>query len=366
MTFMLKKKKYKFQVDIRIEELTAVPFVNAILFAKIRLLDGGSFSETSSREEVCNHCVKWDSKFVFTCKMSANANTGELDPCICRISIRKEVKGGRSFQKLGFADLNLVEFAGAGLCSRRYLLEGYDAKHRQDNSILQLSLSMTLLSGDPCFKAPTLLPCPAPSEQQPSELHVAAPKVDDHSGSSIASSSSGFGSLPRKQRPTMGSTSAEGGNGGVGCPEPGEPRREEDFEQCHSRNSSYHSQHSRGSGYGSLQSHSRQGSSESGHVRNLSSGSSYSDTFPGSLKPPDRKRPISKVQNLLYKQITEEHRMDSTRVNADQLIEDLIRDTNLEAEPTEGQGLQLFIGKDGVPALKTGTSSSLKTTTSCD
>lgn len=49
MTFMLKKKKYKFQVDIRIEELTAVPFVNAILFAKIRLLDGGNFSETSSR-----------------------------------------------------------------------------------------------------------------------------------------------------------------------------------------------------------------------------------------------------------------------------------------------------------------------------
>lgn len=356
MTFMLKKKKYKFQVDIRIEELTSVPFVNAILFAKIRLLDGGNFSETSSREEVCNHCVKWDSKFVFTCKMSANANTGELDPCVCRISVRKEVKGGRSFQKLGFADLNLVEFAGAGLCSRRYLLEGYDAKHRQDNSILRLSLSMTLLSGDPCFKAPTLLPGPAPSDQQPSELHVVAAKVDDHSGSSIASSSSGFGSLPRKQRPAA--TAAEGGNGGVGCPEPGDARREEDFEQCHSRSSSYHSQHSRGSGYGSLQSHSRQGSSESGHVRNLSSGSSYSDTFPGSLKPPDRKRPISK------KQITEEHRMDSTRVNADQLIEDLIRDTNLEAEPAEGQGLQLFIGKDGVPALK--TSGSLKATASCD
>lgn len=58
--------------------------------------------------------------------------------------------------------------------------------------------------------------------------------------------------------------------------------------------------------------------------------------------------------------------MDSTRVNADQLIEDLIRDTNLEAEPAEGQGLQLFIGKDGVPALKTSTSGSLKATASCD
>lgn len=61
---------------------------------------------------------------------------------------------------------------------------------------------------------------------------------------------------------------AEGPNG-CGGPEPGEaPRREEgDFEQCHSRNSSYNSQASRGSGYGSLQSHSRQGSSESGHLR---------------------------------------------------------------------------------------------------
>ncbi|KAH7976790.1 hypothetical protein HPB52_019641 [Rhipicephalus sanguineus] len=122
--------------------------------------------------------------------------------------LSREVKGGRSFQKLGFADLTWWSLLVRGLCSRRYLLEGYDAKHRQDNSILQLSLSMTSISGDPCFKAPTLLPCPAPSEQQPNELHVAAPKVDDHSGSSIASSSSGFGSLPRKQRPTIGNTSA--------------------------------------------------------------------------------------------------------------------------------------------------------------
>lgn len=45
---MMKKKKYKFTVEICIEELTAVPFVNAVLFAKVRLLDG-NFSDTSSR-----------------------------------------------------------------------------------------------------------------------------------------------------------------------------------------------------------------------------------------------------------------------------------------------------------------------------
>lgn len=46
---MVRKKKYKFQVEVVVEEMTAVPFVNAVLFAKVRLLDGGGFSGISSR-----------------------------------------------------------------------------------------------------------------------------------------------------------------------------------------------------------------------------------------------------------------------------------------------------------------------------
>jgi len=65
---------------------------------------------------------------------------------------QQEVKGGRSYQKLGFADLNLAEFAGSGSTLRRCLLEGYNTRHRQDNSILKVTILMTLLSGDPCFK----------------------------------------------------------------------------------------------------------------------------------------------------------------------------------------------------------------------
>lgn len=49
MAFMMKKKKYKFTVELCLEEITAVPFLNGVLFAKVRLLDGGSFMETSSR-----------------------------------------------------------------------------------------------------------------------------------------------------------------------------------------------------------------------------------------------------------------------------------------------------------------------------
>ena len=41
------------------------------------------------REEVNNHCVVWKSRFNFQCKITANAQTGYLDPCMCRISVRR-------------------------------------------------------------------------------------------------------------------------------------------------------------------------------------------------------------------------------------------------------------------------------------
>lgn len=46
---MTKKKKFKFRVELELDELSSVPFVNGILFCKVRLLDGGSFSGESSR-----------------------------------------------------------------------------------------------------------------------------------------------------------------------------------------------------------------------------------------------------------------------------------------------------------------------------
>lgn len=61
MAFMMKKKKYKFCVDLNLEEMIEVPFLNAVLFAKIRLLDGG-FQETSNRwVEVSFYFLRWKS-----------------------------------------------------------------------------------------------------------------------------------------------------------------------------------------------------------------------------------------------------------------------------------------------------------------
>ncbi|XP_072297456.1 EEIG family member 2-like isoform X3 [Eucyclogobius newberryi] len=87
---LLKKKRFKFKIDFDLEELSSVPFVNGVIFCKVRLLDG-TFSKESSREPVQANCVRWRARFSFVCKMCANAVTGVLDPCLCRVSVRKVI-----------------------------------------------------------------------------------------------------------------------------------------------------------------------------------------------------------------------------------------------------------------------------------
>ncbi|XP_029655423.1 protein FAM102A [Octopus bimaculoides] len=333
VSFMSKKKRYKFNVNFTLDELSSVPFVSGILFAKVRLLDGGNYTHLSSRVELANNCVKWGCQFCFLCKMTANASNVVLEPCICRVSIRKELKGGRSYQKLGFADINLSEFAGAGILSRKYLLNGYDYKNRQDNSTLKVTIEMTLLSGDPVFKVEKLPQSVTFSADLRAD-HGIENKVDSSEGS-LASNSSGFGSLPRKDKPNIAPlevppilTDPEGA-------------RDVDFEKSHSRNSSYASQHSRGSGYGSL-GHSRQSSLSNdihGHTRSPSAGSALNDS--GKI---ERRR---KLEDPI------ERRVDSTRVDAEDLVEELIKGTDLRLDDSEERsGLQLFIDTDGKTALR--------------
>lgn len=56
--------------------------------------------------------------------------------------------------QLGFVKLNLAEYAGAGETQRKYLLESYNEnKHKPDNSILKIKISLRQTSGDVLFKA---------------------------------------------------------------------------------------------------------------------------------------------------------------------------------------------------------------------
>ncbi|KAF9412677.1 hypothetical protein HW555_008885 [Spodoptera exigua] len=166
----------------------------------LRRLFSNSFPDHCVSEEVRNHAVRWNAQFSFVCKMCANASTGVLEPALMRVSVRKECKGGRSYQKLGFCDVNLAELAGAGETTRRCLLEGYDPRRRQDNSVLRVRIKMNMISGDPLFKVPERKQEATEGMtggDSGSESVPGGTQPDDDCASSTASS--GFGSLTKKK-----------------------------------------------------------------------------------------------------------------------------------------------------------------------
>ncbi|KAK3796994.1 hypothetical protein RRG08_055050 [Elysia crispata] len=306
--FMSKKKKFKFQVQLSLEELASVPFVSGVLFAKVRLNDGGSFTDISPRVEIYNNQVKWHSNFEFPCKMTASMANGVLDPCFVRISVRKELKGGRSQQKLGYVDLNLAQFAGGGRQSKRYLLEAYDTKNRQDNSNIKIGVELSLISGDPVFKVPSNHS--VAHNQSTTGQHtiyssdpVDLRPCDNHSEDSLASSSSGFSSLTRR-----GKISDMG--------DPGDQMSTQTDGLGHSRSASYASQQSRGSG----------------------TPSSLGSTL-------ERRRKLEESGK--------EVAVGATRVDAEALVQELIESTDLNpTEVDESSGLQILVQKDGTMALR--------------
>ncbi|KAM4662211.1 early estrogen-induced gene 1 protein isoform 1-T2 [Discoglossus pictus] len=355
MAFLTKKKKFKFQTSFTLEELTAVPFVNGVLFCKVRLLDGGDFVSLSSREEVQENCVRWKKKFTFVCKMSANPATGVLDPCICRVSVRKELKGGKTFSKLGFADLNLAEFAGSGSIGRCCLLEGYDTRNtRQDNSILKVTIGMSLLSGDPCFKTPLSTAKTVSAPGQDSSLQLTC------KGEGTVRSTSSSLRQNRSRQTMLGSGVFEETDQNLSSPE-------ETSHSGHSRNSSQASQQSKVSGHSSE--HSRCSSmSDLTHRRNTSTSSSASggvsltaegpegerETKPE--KPPRPARPplLLERQSRRKKDSVESHPtwVDDTRIDADDIVEKIMQSQDFtDVSNNEDSHLRLFVSRDGSTTL---------------
>ncbi|XP_061528689.1 early estrogen-induced gene 1 protein-like isoform X1 [Phycodurus eques] len=360
MAFFAKKKKFKFQTYLTLEELSAVPFVNGVLFCKVRLMDG-DFVASSSREEVRENCVRWRKRFSFVSKMSANPHTGVLDPSVCRVSVRKELKGGKAYTKLGFADLNMAEFAGSGSTVRCCLLEGYDTKNmRQDNSILKVIIGMTLLSGDPCFKTPasTAKSISIPGREHTLQLDCKGEGTKSEPGPAGVIS---LGRTP-KHRPSIISSGLLEDPEGIA---PGEI-----FQSGHSRNSSYASQQSKISGYSTE--HSCSSSlSDLTHRRNTSTGSSASGGLGGfatdiptdaerevgrSERPPRPPRPLLPTNRPpRRKQDTVESQpswVNDTRMDADDIVEKIVQSQNFEdVSNTEDSNLRLFINRDGSTAL---------------
>eukprot|EP00053_Salpingoeca_punica_P012488 m.111797 g.111797 ORF g.111797 m.111797 type:complete len:271 (-) comp15960_c0_seq4:1547-2359(-) len=142
-------RKCHFQVELDLAELLAVSHANGLFFAKLKLLDG-SYSAVTPSKPVVNHKVALDSKHVFNCKMKVS-DAGDLERCMCRISVRKEIQGGASYERVGIVELNLAEYVGAG-ADRRFLLQASNHVHRQDNSMLRVIIKLKVLDSNPCFR----------------------------------------------------------------------------------------------------------------------------------------------------------------------------------------------------------------------
>ncbi|XP_036040569.1 protein FAM102A isoform X2 [Onychomys torridus] len=302
--------------------------------------------------------------------MSASPATGLLDPCIFRVSVRKELKGGKAYSKLGFTDLNLAEFAGSGSTVRCCLLEGYDTKNtRQDNSILKVTIGMFLLSGDPCFKTPpsTAKSISIPGQDSTLQLTCKGGGTSSHGSSGTNSLT---GSRPPKARPTiLGSGLPEEPDQSLSSPE-------EVLHSGHSRNSSYASQQSKLSGYSTE--HSRSSSlSDLTHRRNTSTSSSTSGGLGMAVegpegtdrehrppekpprppeKPPRPPRPLHLSDRSFRrkKDSVESHPtwVDDTRIDADDIVEKIMQSQDFtDGSNTEDSNLRLFVSRDGSTTL---------------
>ncbi|KAI6192163.1 C2 NT-type domain-containing protein [Aphelenchoides bicaudatus] len=193
----LRTKRIKFAVELIVNKLTDVSLLNARLFAKIRLIDGG-FEATTEPKELRGHtCVLYTptpiisppspndedaenrpstsvkpiddlytltadqsdkQPFRFICRVPYNQETLRLDECRCKISIRKAiVERASKATKLGFVIINLSEFANASATpvDQSYLLDGYPGRQRQDNSRVHIKVRMVNQMADPLFKTPT-------------------------------------------------------------------------------------------------------------------------------------------------------------------------------------------------------------------
>ncbi|KRZ22852.1 Uncharacterized protein T4B_6896 [Trichinella pseudospiralis] len=327
MNFVHRKKRFKFQVDLLLADMTNVPFVNATMYCKIRLVEGGNFCEHSSRAEVENHHIYWGEVFRFTCRPSSNIQTAVLEPCTCRISVRKEAKAGKAYQKIGFVDINLSEFAGSGIdgTTRLYLIESYRAgRQRPDNSLLRINISMVLLSSDPCFKVPRMMNPILTNSNDSADTLSPSTQQALYESDSETSTSSGFDSLNRKQLTKSIKSGA---------------KRESDV-PGHSRNASQTSQFS---DYPSSISHSRQGSTESASAHQF-----HVDMT--TMFASSKANTVKKVQTGTV-ELGSASTLDSTRVDAVELITELLKDynsgvANEQNQQEDAQGLRLYVPKE--------------------
>ncbi|KAJ4926062.1 hypothetical protein JOQ06_008246 [Pogonophryne albipinna] len=255
--------------------------------------------------------------------------------------MKHEVKGG-------FADLNIAEFAGSGSTVRCCILEGYDTKNtRQDNSILKVTIGMTLLSGDPCFKMPpNTTKSVSIGDEDPTLQLDCKGESTDPTGQPLGGVSGGARTFKPRQSSVRSS----------GLPEEGECVSEEVF------HTGYSTAHSRCSSLTDL-SHQRNASSSSSVSTGLAQNAPSTSTEPqrhASPSKPERPPPPSAAALMSNRssrrkkdQVERQPScVDDTRIDAGDIVEKIVQSQNFsDSSNNEDSNLRLFVSKDGTTAL---------------
>eukprot|EP00116_Pleurobrachia_bachei_P011529 sb/3471791/ len=140
-----------FEVTIIINDINYVPFNNEYLFVKLKL--DSKFKRKTSSKPIQSHRVEWHEQFEFETKLKCNK--GELVSKILKVSVWREINGGRDSEKLGSFTIDLAERASYWDPEPiKCILHNNKNKSKglEGNSIVSVTTSMRRVSGDPLFK----------------------------------------------------------------------------------------------------------------------------------------------------------------------------------------------------------------------
>jgi hypothetical protein len=137
-------KKCKFQIVLKIHDLSNLPYLSGLYYSKFKL---GRIKKSTLKVAVKNHIVIWNQEFVLETSINVGRD-GVLQNSDLNISIKQSLVEGNT-EKIGIVCLNLSEFAGQRMVTKRVLLRDSNV-----NCILRITVDMKLLKGDPGFLVP--------------------------------------------------------------------------------------------------------------------------------------------------------------------------------------------------------------------
>ncbi|KAJ3273501.1 hypothetical protein HDV01_004421 [Terramyces sp. JEL0728] len=143
--FVSKNRRVQYECKLTIHELINLPYVSGQYFVKWKLSNSTTKGSTT-RATVKDNKVVWEAEFTFHVNLYVEKNR-TLSPCDLICTVKQEIYGGSSTDRLGNVNISLANVVGTtDPIMERYLLN--DAK---SNSLLLITTQMKQISGTTDF-----------------------------------------------------------------------------------------------------------------------------------------------------------------------------------------------------------------------